>query len=172
MSTLLVYGSKYGSTKKCAELLREKLNGNVEVVDIKMSQSLDLNSYEKIVIGTSVYMGKIQKEISEFCKNNIEVFKTKKIAVFLCCMNEGDFEKQINDNFPKELLDKAIVKGYLGGEFNFTKMNFIEKNIIKMVAKTLNNNGDEKFKDLNMKKDMSMLKVDGIDKFAKAINNY
>jgi menaquinone-dependent protoporphyrinogen oxidase len=170
MGTLLVFGSKYGSTKKCAEFLREKLNGNVEVVDIKMNQSLDLNLYDKIVIGTSVYMGKIQKEISEFCKSNIEVIKTKKVAVFLCCMNEKDFEKQINENFSKEMLDAMIVKGYFGGEFNFTKMNFIEKNIIKMVAKTVSNE-DEKFKNLNMKKDMSMLKVDNIEMFTKAINN-
>lgn len=169
MSTLLVYGSKYGSTKKCSELLKEKLKGNVEIVDIKKVEALDFNRYEKIIIGSSIYVGKIQKEISEFCRSYSEVLKTKKISIFLCCMNEKDIEKQMSDNFSKELLDSSIAKGYFGGEFNFTKMNFIEKNIIKMIAKTVGSK-DNKFKDLNMKKDISLLEINNIDKFAKIIN--
>lgn len=169
MNVLLVYGSKYGSTKKCSELLKDQLNGNVELVDIKSGETLDLKRYEMVIIGSAVYMGKIQKEVSEFCKNYIEELKNKKIAVFLCCMNEKDIEKQINENFPKVLLDNSIVTGYFGGEFNFTKMNFIEKNIIKMVAKTLNND-EEKFQSLDMKKDVSMIEIDKINKFAEVIN--
>jgi len=42
--------------------------------------------------------------------------------------------KQLREAFPSELLNHAEAAEIFGGEFNFEKMNFIERFIVKRVA--------------------------------------
>lgn len=155
--------------KKCAEILQEKLNGEVDIIDIRKDIKLDLNNYDKVIIGGSIYMGKIQKEIKEVCENYCDNLKEKKLGLYICCMNEENVEIQINENFPKKLLDSAIAQGYFGGAFNFNDMNFFERLIIRKISKSLaKDNG--KFKDVDMKKFIDMIEIENIEKFAKAMN--
>lgn len=52
---------------------------------------------------------------------------------------EKEEEKQreeLERAYPKELIDKAKSKQFLGGEFLFENMNFFERMIIKKIAKT------------------------------------
>ena len=51
-------------------------------------------------------------------------------------MREGnEAAEEINTSFPQELLTNAIAKESFGGAFNFKKMNFLERMIVKKVAK-------------------------------------
>lgn len=171
MRTLIIYGSNHGCAKKCAELLEGKLKGEVDIVDIRKDVTLDLNIYDKIIIGGSIYMGKIQKEITEVCENYYGNLKDKKVGLYVCCMNEENIEAQIKDNFPEELLLGAVTQGYFGGAFNFKDMNFIERFIIRKVAKSLSKT-NEKFKKIDMKKFVDMIERGNIEKFAKAMNSF
>ena len=50
-------------------------------------------------------------------------------------MEEGDTaRKQMEDNLPEDLRAHASALGLFGGEFDFEKMNFLEKAIVKKVA--------------------------------------
>ena len=169
MKTLIIYGSNHGCAKKCAELLKENLKGEVDIVDIRKDITLDLNNYDKVVIGGSIYMGKIQKEIEEVCESYCDNLKEKKLGLFICCMNEENVEKQIKDNFPEKLILSAKVQGYFGGAFNFKDMNFFERFIIRKVFKSLANTND-KFKGIDMKKFVDMIERENIENFAKAMN--
>ena len=54
----------------------------------------------------------------------------------MCCMEEGEkATNQFNEAFPDELIQHASATGIFGGEFNFEKMNFIERYIVKKIAK-------------------------------------
>ncbi len=140
MKTLIAYGTKRGFTKKCAELLEKKITGEVSVENIKSSTNIDFSSYDNIIIGSSVYMGKIRKEVTEFCNNYKEKLLSKNLGLFICGMAEDeDIEDELKSCFPEELSDKALVVDIFGGEYNFDKMNFIEKTIIKKVANTSEN---------------------------------
>ena len=169
MKTLIIYGSNHGCAKKCAELLEENLKGEVDIVDIRKDITLDLNNYDKVVIGGYIYMGKIQKEIEEVCESYCDNLKEKKLGLFICCMNEENVEKQIKDNFPEKLILSAKVQGYFGGAFNFKDMNFFERFIIRKVFKSLANTND-KFKGIDMKKFVDMIERENIENFAKAMN--
>lgn len=137
MNTLIVYASKYGCTEKCAVNLLEKLTGKVDICNLKTTETIDIFQYDKVVIGGSIYMGKIQKEVSEFCSKNLDVLKDKKIGVFICCMRDGDTaQRELNNAFPQELVENAVAKEYFGGAFIFSKMGFLDKLITKKVAKT------------------------------------
>ena len=51
-------------------------------------------------------------------------------------MEEGEkAEIQLNDAYPNGLLQSAKATACLGGEFDFNKMNFFQKMIVKKVAK-------------------------------------
>ena len=157
MKTLIIYASKYGCTEKCINLLKDKLHGEVEIVDIKKESIPEITLFDNIIVGGSIYIGRIQKEISQFCLNNISMLEKKNLGFFICCMNENEIaEKQINTSFPGVLLKNAVATGWFGGEFTFKKMNFLEKLIIKKISKT--------------NKDSSKVLQGNIDKFAQLIN--
>lgn len=163
MKTLIIYGSKHGVTEKCSEILKNKLNGEVLLVNIKEDKIPDLDSFNNVVIGGSIYIGKIQKEISEFCSKNTNILKSKKIGIFVCCMSEGEKAiSQLNGCLPKELISRAIVKEHFGGGFTFSKMNFFERFIIKMVSKKEKKTVNE---------DVLNIHEENINKFVLLMNN-
>jgi len=167
MKTLIVYGSKHGCTEKCSKVLEGKINGEVVVVDIKKDIMPDINSFDNIVIGGSIYAGRIQKNITEFCLKNIKLLENKKIGIFVCCMSEGEKAiLQLDSCFPNELISMAIVKEHFGGGFVFSKMNFFEKFIIKMVSKK-EKNGSK----MDVNKDILNINEENIKKFAQLINS-
>ena len=43
-------------------------------------------------------------------------------------------QTQLENAYPKDLMDHAIACDFFGGEFNFEKMNFIEKAIVANCA--------------------------------------
>ncbi|MBU3143690.1 flavodoxin domain-containing protein [Clostridium sp. CF012] len=166
MKTLIVYGSKHGATEKCSKALKNKLHGEVVIVNIKKDAIPDINSFDSIVIGGSIYAGRIQKEIREFSFKNASILKNKKIGFFVCCMSEGEKAiSQLNDSLPNELLSMAIAKEHFGGGFTFSKMNFFEKFIIKMVSKKENNAVK-----VNMNKDVLNIHEDNINRFVQLMN--
>lgn len=157
MNTLIVYSTKYGCTEKCARMLAKKLEGRVDLCNLKKSNAADLAQYDKVIVGGSVYIGRIQKEVREFCSANLETLKNKKAGYFICCMRNGEeAEAEINEAFPQELLRSAAAKDYFGGEFIFKKMNFMERMIVKKVSK--------------IDKDTSNILEDNISRFAQLIN--
>ncbi len=134
MSVLIVYASKYGFTKTCAEILAKKIDGKVDICDLSSSRPNPLE-YDKVIIGGSIYAGKIRKPARHFCSNNIDVLKGKKLGLFICGMADGeDAKKQLEAAFPKELLAVAVAKESFGGECNYVKMNFIERFIMKKIT--------------------------------------
>ncbi|OPJ56257.1 flavodoxin domain-containing protein [Alkalithermobacter paradoxus] len=158
MNTLIAYFSKYGCSEKCAINLSKKLNGNVDLLNLKKSGSIDLSKYDKVIIGGPIYIGKISKEVSQFCSENLDLLKTKKLGLYICGMRENDYiDIQINASFPKDLIDNATSVEYFGGEFIFEKMNFIDRLITKKVAKVNNN--------------VSNILEENIDKLARVMNN-
>lgn len=136
MKTLIIYSTRHGCTEECATKLEEQLNNDIELINIKKQKLDHLDKYETIIIGGSIHAGHIQKQIKKFCQENLDELKKKKIGLFLCCMEEGKTaQKQFQDAFPNELIENATATGIFGGAFNFERMNFIEKAIIKKVAK-------------------------------------
>jgi len=136
MKTAIVYASKHGCTEKCAKKIQNALGDEVKLFNLKSTKKIESVKFDGIIIGGSIHAGHIQKKIRNFCQKNIDVLKTKKVGLFLCCMEVGDVaQKQFNNAFPKELIQHTSATGILGGEFNFENMNFFEKAIIKKVAK-------------------------------------
>ncbi len=157
MSTLIAYGTKYGFTKKCAEMLAEKLGEKADICDLSSNRP-DLAQYDKVIIGGSIYAGRIRKSAVRFCTENLNTLKSKKIGLFICGMADGEnARKQLESSFPKELLSVAVAKESFGGEYDFNKMNFLERFIIRMIS--------------GSGKNQSRVMEDNIARFAEQMKN-
>ena len=156
MNTLIVYGTKHGCTEKCARLLAKRLKGKVDLCNLKESAP-DLSKYERVIIGSPVYMGSIRREVKEFTARNLKELQKKKIGLFICCMRGGDLAlSQLSAAFPPELFGAAVAKDCFGGEFVFKKMNLLERFIVKKVS--------------NIEKDTSFIQEERIDRFARCMD--
>jgi menaquinone-dependent protoporphyrinogen oxidase len=157
MSTLIAYVSTHGCTKKAAHMLAELLDDKVSLVNLKKKSNPDLSSFDTILIGGSIHAGQIQRRVKHFCQKYLEILKQKRLGLFLCCMEEGEnAQKQFDEAFPTELRTHATATGLFGGEFDFNKMNFIYKAIVKKVA--------------GATESVSKIKEDNIRQFAKTLN--
>jgi len=170
MSTLVVYATKHGSTGKCSEMLSEKIKGKVDLFNLKDGRVPELSGYDKVIIGGSIYAGRIQKEVTEFCIKNLSTLKEKKIGLFICCMFQKSAEVQLNSSFPQELQKIAVARESFGGEMKFSEFNFFEKAITKMVSKMVSRENSD-MPVIDMSKDLSMISEERINKFARIMNN-
>lgn len=158
MKTLITYCTTHGCTEKTANELKDFLGGEVLLVNLKKETVPDLTSFDRIIIGGSIHAGQIQKRVKDFCSQNLETLQNKELGLFICCMEEGEkAEIQLQDAFPKALLQSAKTTASLGGEFNFNKMNFFQKLIVKKVAKVENS--------------VSHINHDAIRKFSQQMNH-
>lgn len=134
MKTLIVYATKYGCTKDCAKLLKDRLTGEVTITTISDCR-YNLDQFDAIIIGGSVYMGKIQKSITNFCKKNEAILLQKKVGLFASCYTPTDTKSYLNTLFPQSLLDHAICAALVGGRMDYEKMNFAYRKLFQSLKK-------------------------------------
>ena len=136
MNTAIIYMSKHGTTEKIAELLKSKLEPDqTQIYNLKTIRSIDIEFYDTIIIGGSIHVGLMQKKIRQFIENNLDALLTKRIALFMICMQKDEKrEEQFNNAFPAELREVSVANGLMGGEFCFDRMNFLERAIVKKIA--------------------------------------
>ncbi len=157
--TIVIYKSKYGSTKKYAEWIAEELEcPAVSIDDFKKGQ---LKNYDKVIYGGAVQAGGI-KELDKFMKwiksdlKLMDLYRGGKItaedlkksgvvrrqyaifAVGINLENEDARQQLLDINFPKGYM-KELPCFYLPGEYNPENIGGADKMIIgmakKMVAK-------------------------------------
>jgi len=135
MKTLIVYATHHGCTRTCAEKIKSALPGGADTVQLKEAGGIALEGYNAVAIGGSIHAGRIQGSVKKFCSHHEDILLKKKIGLFICCMEEGDkAKKEFDDAFPKTLREHASARGIFGGAFDFDRMNFLEKAIVKKVA--------------------------------------
>jgi menaquinone-dependent protoporphyrinogen oxidase len=140
MKTAIIYASKYGTTEKVARLLAENLKETDDIILVSLAKknTEDINQFDKIILGTSIYAGNPSRKMKLFYTQYQTFLLQKTIGLFICGM-EPDKEKrqlEIQNAYPNWLHEKAKIAKFLGGEFLFEKMNFFEKLIIKKIAQT------------------------------------
>jgi menaquinone-dependent protoporphyrinogen oxidase len=135
MNTLIVYATHHGCTEKCANRIKRRVDGEVDLARLPIGRSRDVRAYDRVLIGGSIHIGKVQGVVKRFCKDHLEVLLAKPIGLFLCCMAEGgDAQKEFDAAFPEVLRRHARANGIFGGEFNFEKMNALQRAMIRKIS--------------------------------------
>ncbi len=123
MNSVVIYKSKYGSTKTYAEWIGEVLN--CPVFDAKKISVEELKEYDSIVYGGGMY-GEIIAGISLIIKN-IDYLRDKKIAVFTTGITPLD----CREYYDKMVIEKNFKTGL---PQNIKVFNFLGKMIINELS--------------------------------------
>ena len=120
MRTLIVYGTKYGCTRKCAELLKERLSGEVCLQNAKSYRG-SLKEYDAVFI--------------RFCRRHSKELLKKRLGLFACCYTPKETEGFLETLFPRELLGHAAYVTAVGGEMHYEKMNVVYRKLFQSLKK-------------------------------------
>lgn len=137
MKSIVIYKSKYGSTKTYAEWIASELS--CEAVDAKNIRAEQLADYDAIVYGGGLY-AEVIAGVSLITKN-IDKLKDKKIAVYTTGITPIDcrdyYDKLvIEKNFKNGVPDNVKVFNFLG-KMIVDELSLVHRTAIKSLKKLM-----------------------------------
>ncbi|WP_052770024.1 flavodoxin domain-containing protein [Paenibacillus sp. IHB B 3415] len=131
--TLILYAGKYGCTEKAAFLLKSRL-GEAEAVNLKYAKVPALAAYDTVILGSSIYYGKIRKEMAAFTSKYGQELSGKRLGLFICAGMTGEkAEQELQQAYPEVLYKKALAKEILGDEIYPERISALDKWVLRMV---------------------------------------
>ena len=157
MTIMIAFRSKYGATARCARILSERVRGETRLVDLAVERRPDLTGCDVVLVGGSIYGGKIQREVTAFCDRNREALLGRRVGLFLCCLAEGERARQeMEGAFPPWLLAHAFARSLPGGELRFRTLRSLDRLLVRSVTTS--------------RGDVSRLRVDALESLADDVN--
>ena len=138
---LIIYSTTDGQTKKICLRLAElsKSGNNVDLFSIDEIAMIDLETYEKIILGASIRYGKHSPKVFEFVKKNKDILDTKETAFFTVNVVARKKEKNTPETNPymKKFLKLSGWKpgklGVFAGKIDYPIYGFFDKQIIRLI---------------------------------------
>lgn len=145
MSSIIIYGSHYGTTKQYAEELSKRTN--IKAISFKKFNQ-QINDYDNIIYLGALYAGGVLGMSKTLKKlNNIS---NKKILIATVGLsdptdevNKNNIRNNIKNQIPKEVLEKAKIF-HLRGGIDYSKLNFAHKTMMKLLYNAVKNLPNEK----------------------------
>ena len=139
MKNIVIYESKYGSTKKYALWIAETLK--CDLYEKKQMNAKNLKDYDTIIYGGGLYAGGVSG--INFLIKNAPVLSDKNIILFTCGIadpkdeaNVSHIMEGIDKTMPDELKDKTKVF-HLRGGLDYSKLSVVHRAMMAMLYKVL-----------------------------------
>ena len=137
MNTIVIYKSKYGSTKQYAQWIAEELG--CEAVDAKTVKIDDLLKCDNIVYGGGLY-AEVINGVTLITKN-LEKLKDKKIAVYTTGITPLEYREYydkmvIEKNFKNGVSENVKTFNFLG-KMIIDELSFVHKTALKTLKKIM-----------------------------------
>lgn len=139
---IILYQSKYGSTEKYVEWLKQEIN--YAIVETRKAEISYLQNFDTIVLGGGVYASGIAG--LQFLKKNIKRLSGRKIAVFAVGASPYDEKaiQQIREMHFNGLL-KDVPLFYCRGAWDEDRMTFGDRMLCKMLQKVVAKQNPEEY---------------------------
>jgi len=158
VSVLIVYRSKYGCTEGCCRALARQISAESVIVDLASRRAVDPRDFDAVLIGGSIYGGKIQREVVSFCDRRAQALRQCRVGLFICCLYEGEHARaQLQAAFPEWLTARAFATGLFGGELRYGKLRLLDRLLVRSVSP--------------LSKDVSRLRPEALRAMADAVNS-
>lgn len=136
VNALIAYGTRLGATASTSEELGKILGEEgltVKVANLKTEKIKDISSYDLVVVGSGIAMGKWTGETEDFLKRFRGELSGKKVALFVCCGSASPsptVKPEAVAKARKEYLDdKAaqygiipVALGFFGAAYDYNNM--------------------------------------------------
>lgn len=134
MKGVVVYKGKYGATRQYSQWVGEELDFPVFMTSEVNKK--DMTDADLIIVGTSVYIGKLQ--VMKWLKENSAILVNKKLFLFLVAGTPPD-QKQKLDVYiqacvPEEIRGRCEIF-YLPGRLVIKKLSWLDRFMLKMGAR-------------------------------------
>lgn len=169
MKLLIAYSSRNGTSRECAEMLRDRIPEFINTTLCDLAKvSPDLIGYDCAVLGGPVIMGRFEKHIRSFIAKNAAALSKIPCAVFICCGFSQNFDEYAEILIPKSLHCSLGVH-HFGGELKPEKLRGIDRLIVKIARNSIKNADFEDREAMNLS--LPEIIPENIALLAQAIRN-
>ena len=141
MKIAIVYTTVGGTTRECAQLLAKQLERH-DVTVADMDESVDIASFDVIVVGFPIRMGKAAKRARRFLGDKAKALAEATVGYFMCCGFVDCFEEYKQRVIPRELAERAFEISCLGGSLEPSRFKGFDKIVVKAVRSEILGGGE------------------------------
>ena len=167
MKGIIIYKGKYGATDQYAHLLGSALQ--IPVIASDSVRVKDVEKYDYVIIGSSVYIGKLL--IRDWLKKNMATILSKKIFIFTVSGtppgNTQKLETIARENIPEEIRNRCQVY-FLHGRMIKKNLSRFDRFLLKTGAMFARDPSEKK----GMLEDFDDVKIEHLGALTKAVNEY
>lgn len=152
---LVLYSSVDGQTLKIIDRIKQKITGEVTVVNIDDNQHIDFNAYQKVLIGASVRYGNFRPNMIKFVNQHKTQLDSLSNAFFAVCLTARKPEKAVPENnaymkkFEQLSQWKPQLRGVFAGALLYSRYNWWQTLLIQLIMKMTGGSTD-KTKDMEL----------------------
>lgn len=128
MKTLIIYQSKYGSTKQFAQWINQAVES--DITGIESVHKFNMNNYDIIVLGTYFHASHIK--MRKFIIKNWDDLKNKKVILFsMSGSPEAYVIEALRKDLPPDIFDKIKYFPF-EGRFNFKGLSLLDRFVMHL----------------------------------------
>ena len=139
MKALIIYSTRGGVSRQCAEILSSRLMPAIDtdVFDINAAPPSP-EKFDVIVIGGSIRMGTLNRKLKRYITEYMDILSKKQTAIFLCCGLTESFDDYVSVNIPKSL-NASLGVFCFGGELKPDKLRGFDKLAVWAMRQSVKN---------------------------------
>jgi menaquinone-dependent protoporphyrinogen oxidase len=139
---LIAFSTTDGHTQEISHRLRQVIEQQghwVTLVSIGDESNIDLNQFDKIVIGASIRYGKHSKQVYSFIEKNQRILENKPNAFFsvnVVARKPEKNEPEINpylQKFLKQIFWRPRKLAVFAGKIDYPRYRFWDRQMIRMI---------------------------------------
>lgn len=145
-SILVTYATKYGSTQEVAEKVAVILREHGLTVDLlSMPKVQSLESYQAVVLGAPIYIGRMHKDAQRFLAQQQEALTQRQVALFVLGPTGTDEKEwdgvrvQLDQELAKLPWLKPVAFELFGGKYDPIELRFPDSLLAKLPVSPLHN---------------------------------
>jgi menaquinone-dependent protoporphyrinogen oxidase len=138
---LIAYRTIEGQTARIAEYVAGVVRDQgyeAQAVDIKQSKDVSLDSYDAVIVGSSVHMGKHGDDIADFVRKSrvtLERLPSAFFSVSLAAYGDMDNARAYVENFEEETGWHPDQIGYLSGALLYRQYGIVKRWMMKRIVR-------------------------------------
>ena len=167
MKGLVIYKGRYGATKQYAMWIGQELH--LPVASADRFPVDELPKYDYFIIGSSVYIGKL--EIKKWMKKNLDVLVNKRIFLFQVAATPAD-QTEKREGYNKVSIASDILQRsesyYLPGRMKIKYLSWWDRFMLRMGARLVKDPVEK----TKMLTDFNNVKKENIEPLIKSVRNF
>ncbi len=144
MKIAIMYATKTGTTRECAEILKMRLPGQeVETFDLAHDVPPAPDAFDAVIIGGPIRFGKLHKSVKRYLTDHADAIAASRTAYFVVCAYADRFDEYCEDNFTSEQRRRAVCISNFGGTLKIDRQkNIFMKLLVRSLRNDIVENGD------------------------------